>query len=362
MVMSGQTAAGSGRGAITLEHLVALNDEIAALVRTGLPLERGLHEVGGDLSGRLGATMTGLSERMSRGASLPEALAAEGPRLPRVYRAVVEAGLRAGRLPAALESLASFVRVYVDSRRTIGLALCYPLLVLLLAYGLFVLLTALVVPRFLSAYATFRIPVPAVLRGMAALGESAAYWGPTLPVLLLIGVLFWAWTGTSAAFQPGRSWAVIGLFPWMRGLLRHYEAANFADLLGLLIEHGVPYPEALGLAAEATGDRAVIRLGQNLAEAIERGEPPSTAAKGSRALPPLLRWVLGSGRQQTALAGSLHTLANVYRRRAVQQAEKIRAFLPLVLLLVIGLTATLVYGLSLFIPLATLLRNLAIVD
>ena len=99
----------SSRGTMSLESLVALNDEIAALVRTGLPLERGLRQVGDDLSGRLGGTMSSLAERMSRGASLPEALAAEGDRLPRIYRAVVEAGLRAGRLSAALEKFKTFM-------------------------------------------------------------------------------------------------------------------------------------------------------------------------------------------------------------------------------------------------------------
>ena len=135
---------------MSLDHLIALNDEIAALVRTGLPLERGLREVGGDFRGRLSRAMTDLAERMSRGESLPEALTAEGKRLPRIYRAVVEAGLRAGRLAAALEGLAGFVRAYLDSRRAIGLALCYPLMVLTLAYGLFVLLVVQVVSRFLG--------------------------------------------------------------------------------------------------------------------------------------------------------------------------------------------------------------------
>ena len=120
--MTELAGAGSSRESLTLDHLIALNDEIAALVRTGLPLERGLREVGGDFHGRLGRAMTVLAERMSRGESLPEALTAERERLPRIYRAVVEAGLRAGRLAAALEGLTGFVRAYLDSRQAIGLA------------------------------------------------------------------------------------------------------------------------------------------------------------------------------------------------------------------------------------------------
>jgi type II secretory pathway component PulF len=352
--------AGTSRGTMTLDQLIALNDEIAALVRSGLPLERGLREVGEDLPGRLGGTMTVLAGRMSRGASLAEALEAEGQRLPRIYRAVVEAGLRAGRLSAALEGLAGFVRAYHESRRAIGLALTYPLIVLTLSYVLFMLLVSLLSRGFLGAFATFRIPIPATLHLLGWLGATVGYWGPLLPALLLVALACWAWTGTSAGFRPGRSWTLLGVFPWMRSLLRLYEAANFADLLGLLVEHGVAYPEALGLAAEATGDPSVIRVGRTLAAAVERGDPPGGALGDSRALPPLLCWLLATGRQQVALADSLHTLAAIYRKRAEYQAEKIRVFLPIVLLLSIGLSATLIFGLTLFIPFTTLLKSVAI--
>jgi general secretion pathway protein F len=353
---------------LSLDHLVALNDEIAALVRGGLPLERGLRLAGGELPGRLRGTMTGLADRMSRGASLPEALQAERERLPRIYRAVVEAGLRSGRLSSALEGLAGFVRTYIDSRRVIGLALCYPLLVLTLAGGLFLLMVGLVVPRLLAAFDSFRVPAPAALRWLGWLGERLIYWGPVLPVLLVVVLAAWAWSGRGAAFGGGRgrgrAGSLLRLVPWMSGLLRHYEAANFADLLGLLVEQGVPYPEALALAADATGDAAVVRLAGALGEAIEGGDPPGEVLRRlparARALPPLLCWLLATGRQQGALAESLHALAAYYRRRAQHQAEKLRVFLPIVGLLAIGLTAALLLTLSLFVPLTTLLRDLAI--
>src|SRR3954451_19880231 len=351
--------AGPGVGTLKLDQLIALNDEITALVRSGLPLERGLREVGGDLSGRLSGTMTALAERMGRGASLPEALAAEGPRLPRVYRAVVEAGLRAGRLSSALEGMAGFARGYVESRRSIGLALSYPLIVLTLAYALFALLVSLLSRGFLGAFEAFRIPVPASLHLLGWLGETVGYWGPVFPLLLVLAIACWLWTGTSAGLHSAGTWSPLRHFPWMGSLLRLYEAANYADLLGLLVEHGVPYPEALILASEATGNPAVIKLGRSLASAVERGDPPGDVLESTRTLPPLLRWLLATGRQQGSLADSLHSLASIYRKRADQQAEKIRVFLPIVLLLLIGLTAALLFGLSLFVPFTTLLQNVA---
>ena len=109
-------------GSITVEQLSALNEEIRALVRAGVPLERGLITAARDLGGRLGRITSALGTRLSRGESLVEALDAEKDVLPPLYRAVVEAGARSGQLPVALEGLAGYVRGYSEARSTIGLA------------------------------------------------------------------------------------------------------------------------------------------------------------------------------------------------------------------------------------------------
>jgi general secretion pathway protein F len=96
---------------ITLDQLTALNDEIAALVRSGVPLETNLAEIGEDLPGTLGKITMLLAQRASRGESLPQLIAECSAQFPPVYRAVVEAGLRAGRLSAALESLSGTASV-----------------------------------------------------------------------------------------------------------------------------------------------------------------------------------------------------------------------------------------------------------
>ena len=96
-------------GAITVEQLFALNEEIRALVRAGVPLERGLLTAARGLRGRLGRITEALADRLNRGESLIEALENEKQVLPPLYRAVVEAGARSGQLPVALEGLARYV-------------------------------------------------------------------------------------------------------------------------------------------------------------------------------------------------------------------------------------------------------------
>jgi type II secretory pathway component PulF len=348
-------------GSITIDQLLALNEEIAALVRAGVPLERGLVVAGRDLRGKLGRIAVALSKRLSQGESLPEALEGEERSIPPLYRAVVEAGARSGRLPIALEGLAKYVRGYAEARAAIGLALWYPLLVLTLAYALFVAMAYLASEKIVKQADILGLHATSPFHWLAWVGGSVPYWWPVGPVLLFVLLIAWIRSGRAAQFQAG-SWSWLWLFPWMRSILANYETANFAELLGLLLEHRVPYPSALVLAAESTGDTRLTRSARQLAEAIERGE--STAAALAKTdhgtFLPMMRWVLATGQDQGSLVAALHNLADVYRKRAMYQADKLSVFLPTVLMIAIGASATLFYGLALFIPLTNLLRELTL--
>ncbi len=71
-----------------------------------------------------------------------------------------------------------------------------------------------------------------------------------------------------------------------------------------------------------------------LAEAIKRGEPAGTALStiDQQNFLPMLRWVLATGQEQGSLVAALHNLADLYRKRANYQAEKLYVFLPTILI------------------------------
>src|SRR5205823_7380722 len=171
-----------------------------------IPLDRGLLEAGGDVRGRLGRIASALGRRLGRGESLVEALEGERQAIPPVYRAVVEAGTRAGRLPVALEGMARYVRGYSEARSAIGLALWYPLLVLGLAYGLFIGLVWVVVPRFVAAFDSLGLTVVAPLRWLEWVGRSVEYWWPAGPIALVVLLLAWVGSGRTSGFR-GRLWS-----------------------------------------------------------------------------------------------------------------------------------------------------------
>ncbi len=351
----------SGAGSsITLDQLVALNDEIAALARAGVPLEKGLIHVGGDLPGRLGRITTELGQRLEAGEGLAHALAADAS-LPPAYRAIVAAGMRSGRLAVALEGMSSLIRRTAETRRLVTASLVYPLVVLAVAYGLLVFTTKFCFPGIESTYSDLaRQGRPLEL--VKWFVETLPYWGPWLPILFVVVVPAW-WV------LSRRAWAVEGgrrgrkkrwfseRYPTVGNLLFAGRMATFAEVLALLVEHEVPLIEAVALSTDASGDRRLRESGRLLSEQLQRGEK-SLGVSALTGIPPVLAWLLVGSADRTQMISALRRAADSYRRRARWMTRWLSLYLPIWLTTAIGGTAAVLYAIVVIGPWSQILFEL----
>lgn len=329
---------------ITLDELVALSDEMAALARAGLPLERGLRSLSGDLPGRLGCLANLLSERLERGQSLAEAIAQSGDAFSPAYAAVVAAGLRSGRLAAALEGVSTTIRRVAELRRTFIVAMVYPLIVLAVASVLFSLMVLRTAPDVLKSYEGLGLPCPAWYQRALSAADLVRMGLPWFWCLLAILVVAWLYRSARAV-----SMAAAGLSGWptIAGVLRAGRMATFAELLSLMVEHNVPMDEAVELSAAASGDGSLRRSASALAEQIRAGQvsgdPPPD-------FPSFLGWMILSGTTREHLVRSLRQTAEAYRRKANYAAGWLGVYLPILVSAAIGGTAALLYVLLALAP------------
>ena len=345
------------RPAVGLDDLIALNNEIVALVKAGVPLERGLAGLGHDPPSRLGRISTELAAALARGESLDTALASSSLRFPPLYRALAQVGVRSGRLGPVLESLARSARVLRDLRRMVLLASWYPMVVASLAVSMLAFLVIKVLPGFRVPYDGLS---PPLLIAADAIRPSALLWSGILSTLILVAfiVVLRLVYGRSLSLQSGRWNDVLILLPGTRSLLAKARAASLTEILTLLVEHEVPLEEALTLAGEAVGDAATERAAKAVAADVRRGARPVAGLAGS-GLSPLVEWLLLSGIADRKVVPLLRHTADVYRRQVARQADFLRFFLPALLTVAIGGTVTLLYVLTIFVPYAELLEYLS---
>jgi general secretion pathway protein F len=342
---------------VTLDQLVALSDEIAALARAGVPLDRGLRELSRDLPGRLGKLAGQMGERLEKGQPLEQVVAELGTALPPAYRTVLAAGLRAGRLPAALEGVSHAARRISQLRRSIGLSVVYPLIVLLLAWVLFIYMLVKVTPVTLHVMRGVELPTAPWEEITLAASRSAMWWGPVVPVVVGLW-LAWVWHRSGRVARGVELHPLLGLgaIPTLVRMQRAGRMATLADLLSLLVSHGVPLPEAVELASAAVGSPAIARGGNELADGLRRGEKFERFPSG---FPPLLAWTLVSGADQARLPHVLSRTAETYRDEVARRGQWLQLYVPLMMIVgVCGVVAA-TYALVTLLPWILIMYRLA---
>ena len=340
---------------VTLEDFVALNHEIAALARAGVPLGPALSAFGRDLPGRLGKIAAQVGSRLEQGEPL-DRIIAQQEGFPPAYRAVVQAGLRVGRLPAALEGISQSARRTAQLRWTIGMAMMYPLIVMGVGYFLFAFTILHLAPIMLQALIDYDAVASPIYEIVSFLQRTYPAWAIGLPVVVLawFGWLWWR-SGRVAAGVELHPLLSFGAVSTMVKLRRAGRLAAMCDCLALLTEYGVPLHEGVLLAAQTTGAKSLIQAATALSEQIVRGERPSSAA---RSFPSLLAWMLTSGEVHRELSKVLRRGAEVYRDEANRRAEWLRIYVPLILTTVFGGGTVLLYAVVTLGPFLVILNRL----
>ena len=333
-----------------LEDLIALNQEIAALAKAGIPLELGLRGLSGNVPYRLSQLAERLADRLSNGLSLVQALEQEGPAVSPIYTAVVGAGLESGRLGEALGSLTLSAQIEQDARQRVALALVYPAIVSTIGYALLVLFVMTVVPAYLSTAEMFRFPDTLVFKTLRVLHRTVPVWGGLIPAAALLFFI-------GLVLLRGRRAGTLMAWSWLPGVASVHRSLNwaqFVELLRLQVSHGLPLEKALRRAGDATDDRRLRKAVAKLGDELQHGSSLAEALPRAKALPPLMRWMLATSEQQGTLVETLQLLAESYRRRAIQHATLFKFWLPVLTTVCISGTVVLIYGLLFFIPLREL--------
>lgn len=344
---------------VSIERLVLLHEEILALVRSGVPLDSGLKLLGDDLPGRLGRIARSLSESIARGMSLDEALEQHTDSFPPVYRAVVRAGLRSGRLTAAMESLSVALSRIRDARESVAAGMVYPMLVVLMTIFGSVFFCIHIAPRIFSIFDEFGLKVSGPLAWCGPLGFMPLFW-----IILGCGfalALFFILRQSRRNLAFSKSSALSGLLallPWSRRLMHATRSGMFVDVLALLLKCQVPLGEAIRLAAESVGDARLVAGCKQLNQKIERGETIPAAVYREIGLPPLASWALVTGQNQGDLVNLLEHAGETYQLQAESASVLLRQYVPVILTGLFAGGAVFIYVLSLFIPYTSLIHSL----
>ncbi len=344
---------------LTADDLAALNDEIAAMARAGLPLDQGLAHLAKEMgSGRLRLVTARLAADLHAGKTLPDALAAQGTSLPPFYGSLVAAGIRSGRLGDVLATLTLYARTLSELRATVINSLLYPCIILVLSFGL--LFTWLVIwgPQFQKTYHDFRLRLPWATEMLFKFIDHP-YIILGVPAGILLAVVVAALVLRRSENGRLRVAKIIYAIPLVGTLVHSARLAAFVDLLGILVDHKVPLPEAFRLASAASSD-PLLRVGATrVCDKLDRGETLAIGLRDERLVPDFLAWMAGMGERNQRLADTLRQTAAFYRKQAETRASLFRTVFPAVALIAVAIFVVTFVVIVLIAPMLGLIDGLS---
>lgn len=342
------------------EDLIALNEEIAAMARAGLPLDQGLAALAQEMGrGRLQQVTAQLAADLRAGQTLPQALQRQGSRVPPFYAGLVEAGVRSGRVAEVLATLTDYARTLAGLRATVVDAAVYPVVVLVFAGAILAVLIGYLLPQYADLYLQFGMRLPRVTEVVLAVcRHPGAYL--LAPALALLGALLLAKAALSGT-ERGRCWWARAVYaiPLVGTLVRSARLAAFTDLLAILVDYGLPLPRAFQLAGEASSDPFVAAAARDAQKDLEAGLPLGPALRHRLLVPEMVAWMTAVAEQRGELGKSLHHVAELYRRDVERRAALLRTVLPpFVIIATAGIVVAL-FVFALILPMFKLLEGLS---
>lgn len=309
-----------------LDEFAFLNQQLAGMLRGGIPLEGALKQLTATLErGVLREELEQLQADLAKGTPLREALPRR--RLPELYQQLVQLGAQGNNLPGMLTLLADYYQRRHLIWTKLKALMVYPAIVLIGSLGLSILLAHLA--RVLTTSVPWFFYEGQTLPTAASIGGPSALLIPPLWIALML-VLFVAALTVPAC----RNWV-----RWHLPGFRESSLSQFAATMRLLLAAVTDLPQALALVANLEQGTAVGRELAGWRDRLAAGAGRiSEFATPSRLFPPLFVWLVGQGGEN--LAGGFARAAELYGERARHRVEMmLYAALPVAVLALGGLIA-----------------------
>jgi len=333
------------------DEFAFFNQQLAAMLRDGIPLEGALRRLCQEMRGSdLRTELEALEADLARGTPLAQALP---PRqLPELYKRMVMVGVKSGDLPGALTMLADYFQRQGNLWTRLKSLLVYPLIVIIVAFIISGLLATMwsffIRPAMFDMYAGMNVRLPAFT--LFALGSFGNIWiFPILQGLLLAFVV---------AVLALPVWR--GKFLWRLPAFKEASVSRVAAAIKLLLNNGVSLPEALDLVRQLESNPQAAADLEHWRTNLAAGQTKfSEVAAASKMFPPMFVWVVANAGED--LAGGFSRAAEIYQARAYYRTEvALYSVLPIAAVFLGAVVLTMAFlVISMFLPLIAMISNLS---
>jgi len=335
-----RASAASGKswswGRLPLGEFLIFNQELLALVKSGLPVLR-VWDLLIERAGHAGfqQVLRDVRENIRGGSSASDALAKHPAYFPELYVATIKTGEQSGNLAEVLQRYVGYLKLMIGLRQKVLKALSYPLFLILIGVGVIGFLLTYVMPTFVSVYGESAKTLPWATQTLLDVVKHAE--SRLVPLaLLLVGLA----VGARAYYAtPAGRLAVDRLMlkvPLVGSIVVKHNTVQLTRTLGTILASGIPLVDALQSAKGAVSNRWIAKGMEGAVNDIREGVTLAAAVDRPKVLPKLAVEMLSVGEETGSLDVMLRDVAEFYEADLDTRLTQLTTWIEPALLLVMG--------------------------
>jgi len=339
-----------GQRKVPLPDLLVFNQELAALLKAGLPLLQALQMLATrQRDPHFRSILQQVRERVKSGVELSEAFGEFGDAFPALYASSLKAGERTGELEQVVRRFIRYLRLLLESRKKVYSALVYPTLLIGLSVSMIAVMALYVLPKFEVFYAAMDLrELPLLTRVTMGVSTFLRQQALLLAIAAVIGYFFYRrWTATPAGRQTQDRLRL--KIPFLGHVLHRFALSEYCRSLSTLLSGGLPLVPALEISTRAVGN-TWIRAGlEPSIQRVREGEALHAALGEAGLVPELALDMVEVGEATGSLDQMLANVSEFFDEEVETKMQRILSLLEPILLIVVGTIVALLLA-SVYLP------------
>ena len=350
---------GRRRRRISDQQFLIFNQELAALLRAGLPLLQTLDLMLERMKNpTFRGVLTEIRDRVKSGEDLSEAFAAYGNLFPSLYPSSLKAGERSGELEGVIRRFIRYMQLVLQARRRVVSALVYPAVLVFVSIAMITVMAIYVVPKFMGFFEDLDAELPlitrVVLAGSTFLSQN---W-----VLLLAAIVAAVWGvrvwGRTDAGRVALDHIKLRV-PFVGPVLHRFALAEFCRSLATLLSGGIPLVPAFEIGVSAVGNSFVRNRIEPKIQLVREGKPFHQALEESDIFTDMAVDMVKVGEATGSLDEMLTSVADFLDEQIETRMQRLLSLVEPLMLVFMGIIIAILL-IAIYLPLFTMLGQSSI--
>ena len=339
---------------IGFRDLTIFNQELAALLRSGLPMLQALDlMLGRQRDPVFRSTLSEVRDRVKSGEDLSAAIASFGDMFPPLYAATLKAGERSGEMEQVIRRFIRYLQLVTETRKKIVSALVYPAALVGLSVALIGVMTIWVMPRFTDFFSNLRVDLPLLTRitmGLSLFVKENFFI--LLAVVVVLALVLLNMSRTEAGRNAiSRTQLRV---PLLGGVFHRLALSEFCRSLATLLAGGIPIVAGLEVAVGAVSNAYFRQRLEPMIDSVREGKSLATSLEETGVGSDIVIDMVEVGEATGSLDTMLSDVSDFLDEEVETSLQRILSLLEPVMLILMGIiVATLL--ISVYLPLFSLL-------